>query len=272
APATIPRYLLNGLTDEVGQSFVVVGYGASGHGSTGADASGVMQKRAARNRYEAPAEWLDASLPGLVPDPTSPPPPAGAALAYDFDSGMEQNNTLAAWGFESDLGWGDAEGGGAPGDSGSAEFIDGAIAGILSGGLPAAAGADFTDAIDASWGEVTVSTRVSSFREFVLEATDGTALFITAGDFNRDGRVEGGDFLAWQRGESADALSGAELADWLADFNATPAFPTNSATLEPATLASLLLCIGALAMVRLIRVLRSPQSGGGDGVTRRASR
>ena len=33
-----------------------------------------------------------------------------------------------------------------------------------------------------------------------------------AGDFNNDGVVDGADFLAWQRGESPEPLSAADLA------------------------------------------------------------
>ena len=41
---------------------------------------------------------------------------------------------------------------------------------------------------------------------------------IHMGDFNCDGRVDGTDFLVWQRGESPDSLSTSDLADWEANF------------------------------------------------------
>lgn len=38
------------------------------------------------------------------------------------------------------------------------------------------------------------------------------------GDFNGDSVVDGSDFLAWQRGESPNALSRSDLADWEANY------------------------------------------------------
>lgn len=148
-----------GLDNEVGQRTVLTGYGATGHGATGIDeaASSVIVKRAGLNRYDA---VRDESV-----------------LAYDFDSGQDEHNALAIFGFTSDLGFGVDEALSAHGDSGAPIFIDGAIAGIAAsiGRLPAA---DFDDVANTSWGEAGFDTRVSSFQEFILSATDGEAVFI----------------------------------------------------------------------------------------------
>ena len=98
-------------------------------------------------------------------------------LAYNFDSGLPENNALAMLGFESDLGFGAHEVCTAMGDSGGPAFIKGAIAGVTAFGasLPEA---DVTNQIDFSWGEVAFDTRVSIFREFILEATSGEARFV----------------------------------------------------------------------------------------------
>ena len=98
-------------------------------------------------------------------------------LAYDFDSGLPENNALAMIGFESDLGFGADEVFPAQGDSGGPSFINGAIAGVTSfgGRLPEA---DVTNQTDSSWGEAGFDTRVSMFREFILEATNGEARFV----------------------------------------------------------------------------------------------
>lgn len=56
---------------------------------------------------------------------------------------------------------------------------------------------------------------------------DGTSALATlrlagaslAGDFDGDGDVDGADFLAWQRGESPDPLSPADLATWQSAYN-----------------------------------------------------
>lgn len=41
-----------------------------------------------------------------------------------------------------------------------------------------------------------------------------------AGDFNDDGRVDGVDFLAWQRGESPNPFSASDLQDWENNYGA----------------------------------------------------
>jgi len=43
------------------------------------------------------------------------------------------------------------------------------------------------------------------------------------GDFDRDGAVDGRDFLIWQRGESPDPLSATDFDKWQANFGASPA-------------------------------------------------
>jgi hypothetical protein len=53
-----------------------------------------------------------------------------------------------------------------------------------------------------------------------------------AGDFSGDGRVDGRDFLIWQRGGSANRLSASDLALWRANFGRTSA--TAGAVPEPA--------------------------------------
>ena len=191
---------------EVGRPFVLIGYGEPGHGSTGQDERGdaLPTKRAGLNRYEAIRDdYLDVDF-----------------LVYDFDSGLPENNVLEMVGLESDLGFGDDEVCSANGDSGGPTFIGGAIAGVTAfgGTLPEA---DVTGDLDSSWGEAGFDTRVSGFREFILDATDGEALFVPEpGDFDFDGTCDGADFLAWQRGESPYPLSSSDLAEWQAEFGA----------------------------------------------------
>jgi len=188
APTTLPRYRLYSGSRELGRSVRFFGYGGLWHGSTGFPESEFEDpaKAAARNRLEVPAELLHADLPGLIEDPEAPEIPAGAVLISDFDSGSEENNSLAIWGFDSDVGLGDDEGGVGPGDSGGPMFIDDAIAGVFSFGFPAATGADATDRWDGSWGEMFGSVRVSPLQGFIAEATNGEARFTTDGDFDGD--------------------------------------------------------------------------------------
>jgi hypothetical protein len=174
APAGIPRYPLYGRRDEVGQTAVLVGYGFTGHGSTGVTEPSVPAMRAGLNRFDALG---DEVVFGPFPIPGRPR--GENLLVTDFDSGLAANNTLKAHhGLESDLGFGDDEVQGAPGDSGGPVFIGGAIAGLLSFGF----GIPSTDAtplpLDSSWGTLGFNTRVSSFRAFITTATNGHAVFV----------------------------------------------------------------------------------------------
>ena len=69
------------------------------------------------------------------------------------------------------------------------------------------------------------------------------------GDFNLDGKVDGLDFLAWQRGESSSPLSQSDLSDWQANYG-TPVVANGAVVPEP---TSLMLCFGALCYPLLRR-------------------
>jgi secreted trypsin-like serine protease len=163
APASAPRYALDGRRDEVGRAAVLAGYGETGHGSTGAEPVFDLRptKRAGLNRVED----IRDDLPGVE------------FLVADFDSGLAANNALALTGFDSDLGFGADEVGLAFGDSGGPLFLNGAIAGVtaFSARLPRA---DVNGVFDGSWGEGTFFTRVSNYRAFLHTATGGTAVFV----------------------------------------------------------------------------------------------
>jgi T5SS/PEP-CTERM-associated repeat protein len=93
-----------------------------------------------------------------------------------------------------------------------------------------------------------------------------------AGDFNLDGRVDGGDLLAWQRGASPLPNSPEDLATWRAEFDPTattpaiepPAELAPTAVPEPGTFA----LVGLALPSRLLRcrstrgVFRSDGSAG----------
>lgn len=72
---------------------------------------------------------------------------------------------------------------------------------------------------------------------------------VAAGDFDGDGDVDGRDFLMWQRGESPDQLSPADLAVWQAQYNGG-GLAAVIAVPEPATLVFLSLALGAVAFSR----------------------
>ena len=55
------------------------------------------------------------------------------------------------------------------------------------------------------------------------------------GDFNQDGKVDGSDFLLWQRGGSPNSLGAADLAEWQANYGA-PVSAATAAVPEPTSL------------------------------------
>jgi len=70
----------------------------------------------------------------------------------------------------------------------------------------------------------------------------------TDGDFDFDQKVDGFDFLMWQRGESPNPLSTTDLAAWEANYGAVaPLAATSTAVPEPAT--GIMLLIGMINML-----------------------
>jgi Ca2+-binding RTX toxin-like protein len=164
APAEANRYPIYTDSDEIGQVFVKVGYGVGGTGLTGEnnnDSSSI--KRQGKNRYDSFSQVFNENPESNIIPYTQ--------LAYDFDSGLPEND---AFGIEyniSDLGLGIEEVGISSGDSGSPGFIQGKIAGLSSfGQSPSTSGIDVTDSNDTSFGEYFSDTRVSIYAEWI-EAT-----------------------------------------------------------------------------------------------------
>ncbi len=67
-----------------------------------------------------------------------------------------------------------------------------------------------------------------------------------AADFNLDGRVDGADFLVWQRGVGS-AFAAADLTAWRNGYGATAAVPAIDAVPEPASTVVALLAIAVCA-------------------------
>jgi hypothetical protein len=159
----IPRYPMYGRTDEVGRTAVLTGFGLAGHGSTGEnfkfDTAPTL--RAGLNRVE----YLDDEFRGAP------------FLVADFDSGLPANNTLQLLDVPSDLGFGSDEVGFSNGDSGGPLFIGGAIAGVNAFVAQPFIG-DVNSRLDSSWGEGSFFTPVNYYRDFIVTATGGTAVFV----------------------------------------------------------------------------------------------
>lgn len=74
------------------------------------------------------------------------------------------------------------------------------------------------------------------------------------GDFDRNGFVNGRDFLLWQRGDSPNPLSAEDLADWQANYGMGPLVATSMAVPEPTTWVMLSLAAVAGNLARRRRV------------------
>lgn len=77
-------------------------------------------------------------------------------------------------------------------------------------------------------------------------------LNVASADFDLDGDVDGHDFLAWQRGESPNALSAGDLALWQAEYGNGQLIAVRTVP-EPSSLLLVLLS-GGIFLSRL----RSP--------------
>ncbi|MCA9236070.1 MAG: hypothetical protein KDA44_11400 [Planctomycetales bacterium] len=83
---------------------------------------------------------------------------------------------------------------------------------------------------------------LAGFTLLTVGAANATGL---AGDFDGDFDVDGFDFLAWQRGQSPNPRSAADLADWQANFGLVSTSATQfSAAPEPAGAMLAVLAIG----------------------------
>jgi hypothetical protein len=193
APAAAQRYDIYEGADEVGRVGTKAGYGQSGQGQV--ELIGITPKypagtkRAGQNKYDALADLMYGStVPGFV---------FGSVLQYDFDNGLAANDGFGYFFGLSDLGVGELEVMGAPGDSGGPTFIDGKIAGLTSYEVtlfrsPYPYTSDITPLVlDSSFGEFVGDTRVSFYADWIRTAIPEpssvivwsllTGLVITAG-------------------------------------------------------------------------------------------
>jgi hypothetical protein len=93
---------------------------------------------------------------------------------------------------------------------------------------------------------------ITLYVDYALTALtlEGAAVSLP-GDFDADGRVDGADFLAWQRGESPAGAVASDLALWQANFGAAALPSAVSAALpEPSALLLLVTAWGALQLTK----------------------
>ena len=162
------RYNIYRSSDEIGQSFTILGYGQTGLGSTGAtgnDTSSPIRLKAS-NRFDTDAGTLKShlgSIMGWTPFP-------GTQLIADFDNGNATNDALGQLNSQSDLGTGLNEGLIAKGDSGGPAFIQNKIAGIASYTSSLSRGdihPDVDTIVNSSFGEIAAWQRVSAYQQWI---------------------------------------------------------------------------------------------------------
>ena len=167
APAAATRYQPYRATDEIGQSFAMVGYGRTGTGQTGvAGEFGPPVRLKASNEFDADGALLKAYLGSGIG--WSPLP--GTQLIADFDNGLSVNDALGRLIYQAGLGLGLDEGLIAPGDSGGPAFLNGQIAGVASYTASLKSGSATPD-IDAtnnsSFGEIAAWQRVRAYQQWI---------------------------------------------------------------------------------------------------------
>lgn len=159
APAEAEQYDIYRNTDELGQSFLKVGYGDIGTGTTGDILPNGLFAFFGQNQFEATeADFVDL----LFNPPTTVSPLS--QLLYDFDSGFPIDNLFGS------LGLGSLEVNTGFGDSGGPAFIGNRIAGLTSygiGGFGLTFPSDIDTETNSTFGELSGDTRVSTYASFV---------------------------------------------------------------------------------------------------------
>lgn len=168
APTAANRYDLYRDSDELGQPFILTGYGRMGTGSTGATSSGTTTplRLKAANQFDADA----ATLKSLLGSEMGWTPLAGTQLMADFDNGLSTNDALGRLIYRSDLGLGLDEGSIAPGDSGGPAFLNGQVAGVASYIATMTRGSiepDIDGSRNSSFGELAAWQRVSAYQQWI---------------------------------------------------------------------------------------------------------
>jgi secreted trypsin-like serine protease len=158
-PSNYVPFGINTSNGELGQGFVMLGYGLSGTGNTGATTN-TGRKRIGVNSLDVAVESFG--------------PIRGSQLLFDFDSGSPNHDTLGAVFGAQWTGEGFYEGMIAFGDSGGPAVLeDYSIAGINSYILSPGTPLDVDNKLNSSYGEIGGLTRVSSYAPFINDVLAG---------------------------------------------------------------------------------------------------
>ncbi|MEM8945362.1 MAG: trypsin-like serine protease [Planctomycetota bacterium] len=235
--------ILYDMADEEAFAATLVGFGATGTGSSGYSDGSASVKRAGNNNIDA--EGGDRRVRAY----------ADSILFTDFDN--PSNSFDSRWGSTTPL---ELEYMTAAGDSGGGMFIevDGIdyLAGVTSFGLA------FDGEVDADFGDVGGYIRTSSYVDWIESVTGiaaGQAAVDLLGDFNLDGVVDAADYTLWQDsyGSTVSAATGADASgnglvdgldflSWqtaIADGSSNASFGSLAGVPEPAGFALLAVAI-----------------------------
>lgn len=170
APNAAERFNIYRNSDEIGQVFSFLGYGRTGSGSAGADATSTSGSEALRlkatNQFDVDGAVLKSFLGGQM----SWSPQTGTQLIADFDNGLVANDALGRLIGRHDLGQGLSEGLIASGDSGGPALIAGQVAGIASYTSNLSLGTiepDIDTEPNSSFGELAAWQRVSVYQQWI---------------------------------------------------------------------------------------------------------
>ena len=171
APVAAERFGIYRASNEVGQTFTMVGYGTPGSGSTGtlSNFHETPVRVKANNQFDSDV----APLGKFFSESGQWEANNGKQLVSDFDNGLSQNDALGALIGSKGLGLGSSEGLISKGDSGGPALIGNLVAGIASyTGRLSAPGAvpDIDGSSDSSFGEVAVWQRVSVYQHWIDQA------------------------------------------------------------------------------------------------------
>jgi secreted trypsin-like serine protease len=175
---SVQRYAIYTGSEEIGSTYEVAGFGASGSGDTGYIVDD-WERRRGWNTFDATITTTFGGFPGWT---------AGdGVLVSDFDSGFAENDALGRFYGIPGLGLGAGEVSMAPGDSGAPAFIDGRIAGIASFRLRLSftdgTSSDIDEVANASFGEFNAFTRVSSYQTWIQPVPEPATMALCAAVF-----------------------------------------------------------------------------------------
>jgi secreted trypsin-like serine protease len=171
APVAAERFGIYRASNEVGQTFTMVGYGTPGSGSSGtiSNFNEAPVRVKASNQFDTDIAPLDRFFSESGQWEAN----NGKQLAADFDNGLSQNDALGGLLGINGLGLGSSEGLISKGDSGGPAFIGSLVAGIASyTGRLSSSGAvpDIDNTSNSSFGEVAVWQRVSVYQQWIDQA------------------------------------------------------------------------------------------------------